>query len=48
MIGTYGTDFGEVRSLQCCATRGLKAELPVYLFGCATGVAGRGVRALGW
>ena len=42
MIGTYSTNFGNaVEVAAMLRERGLEVEFSRYVFGCATGVAGR-------
>jgi len=45
MIGTYSTNFGDAaRIAAMLRDQGLEVEFSKYVFGCATGVAGRKIR----
>jgi demethylmenaquinone methyltransferase/2-methoxy-6-polyprenyl-1,4-benzoquinol methylase len=48
MIGTYSTNFGNAAGVAAMLReQGLEVEFSSYVFGCATGVAGRKIRPAG-
>lgn len=48
MIGTYSTNFGNAAEVAAMLReRGLEVEFSRYVFGCATGDAGRKIRPAG-